>query len=91
LERTARDFDLLCAFGEFLLRQGNTVAADLLRKEIESDPDNRAPHSPLAIALYQSAARTEAIEVLEKAIAKWPDFESSRDLMEKFSNGGQFI
>jgi len=45
----------------------------------------------LRLRFHQSAARTEAIEALEKAIAKWPDFESSRDLMEKFSNGGQFI
>jgi len=88
LESTPRDFDLLCAFGEFLLRQGNTaVAADLLRRAIESDPDHRAPHGPLAIALYQSAARAEAIQVLEKAIAKWPDFDAARDLMAKFSGG----
>ena len=87
--RTPRDFDLLCAFGEFLLRQGNAAgAADLLRRAIESDPDNRAPHGPLAIALYQSVGRSEAIDVLAKGIAKWPDFEPLRDLMTKISARG---
>lgn len=87
-ERTPHDFDLLCAFGEFLLRQGNAAAAiDILRRAAESEPDNRAPHGPLAIALYQSAARAEAIDVLKKAIAKWPDFDPARDLMAKLSNG----
>ena len=86
LERTPHDFDLLCAFGEFLLRQGNAAGAvDLLRRAIESDPDNRAPHGPLAIALYQSAGRAEAIDVLTKGIAKWPDFEPLRDLMTKIN------
>jgi tetratricopeptide (TPR) repeat protein len=88
LERTPRDFDLLCAFGEFLLRLGKADdAIDLLRRAIENDPDNRAPHGSLAVALYQSASRAEAIKVLEKALAKWPDFAIARDLITKFSLG----
>ena len=86
LKRTPHDFDLLCAFGEFLLHQGNAAgAANLLRRAIESDPDNRAPHRPLAIALYQSGGRAEAIDVLTKGIARWPDFQPLRDLMTKIS------
>jgi len=87
-ENTPRDFDLLCAFSEFLLRQGNAAAAiDMLRKAIKSEPDNRAPHVVLAMALNQCAARAEAIDVLKKAVAKWPDFDVARDLMAKFRNG----
>lgn len=90
LERTPRDFDLLCAFGEFLLRGGKAGdAVDLFRRAIESDPDNRTPHGGLAVALFQSSSRAEAIRVLENALAKWPDFAMARDLMTKFSSSPQ--
>jgi tetratricopeptide (TPR) repeat protein len=84
LERTPRDFDLLCAYGEFSLRQGNCAdAVRLLRRAIENDQDNRTPYVSLAVALYQSDSRLEAIKVLENTIAKWPDFEAARELMSK--------
>jgi tetratricopeptide (TPR) repeat protein len=88
LQQTPRDFDLLCAFGEFSLRQGNRAEAiTLLRRAIENDEDNPVPHCTLAIALYQSALRTEATKVLEDALAKWPDFTAASDLMARFSIG----
>jgi tetratricopeptide (TPR) repeat protein len=86
LARTPRDFDLLLAFGEFRLRQGDcSGAAGLLRKAIENDSDHRATYGNLAIALYQSASRAEAIKLLEDALVKWPDFAEARDLLARFS------
>lgn len=59
LRRAPRDFDLLSALGEFLLRQGDFVgAAATLRKAMERDPDNRTVHEALALALQRSGEHT---------------------------------
>jgi hypothetical protein len=89
-ERTPNDCDLLSAFGEFRLRQGDTSAAIvLLRKAVESEPENRATYGPLAIALYQSGQRPDAMKVLEGALARWPEFPEARQLMATFGQGAQ--
>ena len=85
-ERTPEDCDLLSAFGEFRLRQGDwTGASELLRKAIENDPNNPSTHLNLAVALHRGNRRTESREVLEGALLRWPDFTDARELMAKFS------
>jgi tetratricopeptide (TPR) repeat protein len=89
-ERAPDDFDLLSAFGDFRMRQGDpSGAADLFRNAITSEPDNRASHSSLAIALYRSSRQREALDVLKTALAKWPDFHEARELIARMSYGSQ--
>jgi hypothetical protein len=90
LERTPHDFDLLCAFGEFRLRQGDLPGAvDLLERAVESEPDIRTTYGTLAIALHQSGRRTDAIKALEGALARWPEFFVARVLLAWFSHDAQ--
>ncbi|MGH8508566.1 MAG: tetratricopeptide repeat protein, partial [Gammaproteobacteria bacterium] len=85
-ERTPEDCDLLSAFGGFRLRQGDWIgASELLRKAIENDPNNPSTHCNLAVALHRGNRRTEAREVLEGALSRWPNSTDARELMAKFS------
>jgi hypothetical protein len=81
LQRTPRDIDLLCASGEFSLRNGDVVgAADLFARALESDPDDRRAICHRAVALDRCSRRPEAIRLLETALARWPDFSEARQL-----------
>ena len=85
---TPEDFDLLCAFGEFRLREGDRAGAiELLRRAMAKESDSRAPYRGLAIALYQSGRQAEAREVLGIALSKWPDSLEAKELMSKFATG----
>jgi len=86
-DRTPHDVDLLSAFGEFQLRCGElSGAADLLRQTIKNEPESRAAYIVLAVALYQSRQHRNAVEVLEAALARWPDLPEAHELMRKLSN-----
>ena len=87
-ERTPHDVDLLSAFGEFRVRQGDFPGAIvLLQNAIKCEPESRVPHIALAIALYQSGRRAEAIRGLGAAMARWPDFLEARELMARLNRG----
>jgi tetratricopeptide (TPR) repeat protein len=91
-ERTPEDSDLLCAFGEFRLRQGEWPGAiELLREAIRDESDNRTAYRSLAVALYQGNRRPEARDVLEAALCKWPDFLDARELMAKLARDAQWL
>jgi tetratricopeptide (TPR) repeat protein len=85
LQRTPRDIDLLCASGEFSLRNGDVIgAADLFARALESDPEDRRAICNLAVALDRCNRRPEARGVLERALAKWPDLSEARQLLAQF-------
>ena len=85
-ERTPEDCDLLSAFGGFRLRQGDWIgASELLRKAIENDPNNPSTHCNLAVALHRGNRRTEARDVLEGALSRWPNSTDARELIAKLS------
>jgi tetratricopeptide (TPR) repeat protein len=82
LLRTPRDHDVLCTFGEYKLRNGDPLgAAELLRRGIETDPENGRPYCSLALALNQSGATGEAVNVLKKALAERPNLADVAELL----------
>jgi tetratricopeptide (TPR) repeat protein len=84
LDRTPTDSDVLRAFGEFRLRHGEAQsAADMFRVLTECDPDDLWAQLNLAVALHQSNRRTEAITVVENAIARWPECDEARELLRR--------
>ena len=86
LERTPNDFDLLCAFGDFVLRNGEVSrAAEVFRSAIEKEPESSAAPLRLAIALHQGGAHAEASRVLKEALVRWPDLTAARDLLARVS------
>lgn len=85
LERSSRDHDVLCTFGEFQLRHGDWLgAADLFRKAIASDPEDERPYCNLALALNRCGQTEEAINVLEKALAERPNLAEVGALLRRF-------
>ena len=90
LDRTPLDVDVLSAFGEFRVRRGDAAGAiDLLRRAVKNNPEGPAVYAVLAIALDQCERRAEAIETLEDALSRWPDFGEARALISKMSIGAQ--
>ena len=90
LDRTPLDFDVLATFGEFRARHGDALGAvELLRCAMRNDPEVRATYAVLAIALHQCGRRPDAIETLEDALARWPDFAEARALMLEMKKSAQ--
>jgi tetratricopeptide (TPR) repeat protein len=86
-ERTPDDVDLLFAFGEFRLRRGDASGAvELLRRAISNEPEGRNAHIALAVALHQLERRADAVDILESALSKWPDFVEARALISNIKN-----
>jgi hypothetical protein len=76
--QTPRDFDLLCAFGEHLLRRRDYQhAADLLQKAAEQNPDSCRLMNSLAAALRALNRYAEAIACLERAREAEPDDQAT--------------
>lgn len=87
LDRTPQDFDVLSAFGEFRLRHGDASGAtELLRRAIKNNPEGHTAYIVFAIALHQCERRAEAIETLDDALTKWPDFTEAFELRWKINS-----